>query len=384
MKKNILPLLTILIFLFSQQSFGQTWSPPKRLTWNAGFSSWPSIATDSGSGIHVVWSDGQYDDDEIFHKRSTDSGSTWSAPIRLTWNDYYSGNPSISIDSNGIIHVVWHDNTPMSWYPDIYHKCSPDGGDTWSRPSRISWNIGHSLFPSISTDSDDGIHVVWQDDAPGNDEIFYKHSTDMGKTWSRLKRLTWNSWESQKPSIAIDSFNVLHVVWWDRAMDNDILYKRSTDKGETWSGVIRLKSILGYSYAPSITTDLENRIHVVCYDGSPGNDEIYYMRSTDGGITWSILKRLTYNEGNSWKPKIAKDSFNGIHVVWIDDKPGNWEIYYKSSPDGGVTWSGPTRLTWNVDYSWNPSLAADSIGRIHVVWEDYTSKGYDIFYKNRK
>ncbi len=46
------------------------------------------------------------------------------------------------------------------------------------------------------------------------------------------------------------------------------------------------------------------------------------------GATWTT-QRLTWNSGNSYKPTIAVDSSNHIHVVWHDDTPGNREIFYK-------------------------------------------------------
>jgi len=67
----------------------------------------------------------------------------------------------------------------------------------------------------------------------------------------------------------------------------------------------------------------------VWIDNSPGNLEIFYKRSTDGGTSWSAAKRLTYSSGSSWDPNIATDSGNNIHVVWYDNSPGNLEILYK-------------------------------------------------------
>ena len=45
------------------------------------------------------------------------------------------------------------------------------------------------------------------------------------------------------------------------------------------------------------------------------------------GDTWTS-KRLTTNSGSSHYPAIAVDSSN-IYVVWHDNKPGNFQIYFK-------------------------------------------------------
>ncbi len=45
---------------------------------------------------------------------------------------------------------------------------------------------------------------------------------------------------------------------------------------------------------------------------------------------WTAAKRLTWTSGWSHAPAMALDSGNAIHVVWPDDTPGNYEIYYKN------------------------------------------------------
>jgi len=95
-------------------------------------------------------------------------------------------------------------------------------------------------------------------------------------------------------------------------------------------------------------------------------------------------KRLSWTSGVSFSPVIAVDSSDNLHLVWDDDTPGNFEIYYKKSTDGGATWTANKRLTWTSSYSWNPSVAVDSSGNVHVVWEDDTPGNWEIYYKRGK
>ena len=44
---------------------------------------------------------------------------------------------------------------------------------------------------------------------------------------------------------------------------------------------------------------------------------------------WSVVKKLTGTPGESWYPAIAVDPYNNLHVVWFDDTSQNWDIYYK-------------------------------------------------------
>jgi hypothetical protein len=115
---------------------------------------------------------------------------------------------------------------------------------------------------------------------------------------------------------------------------------------------------------------------VVWYDTSPGNEEIYYKRSTNGGTSWTTT-RLTYSSGLSRFPKIAADLNNRIHVVWYDRTPGNDEIFHKRSTDGGTTWT-TKRISYNSGYSQLPAMATDSNDQLYVIWEDDTPGNLEI------
>jgi hypothetical protein len=151
-----------------------------------------------------------------------------------------------------------------------------------------------------------------------------------------------------------------------------------------WTPAKRLTWTAGYSAWPDLAVDFSDHLHVVWYDGTPGNYEIYYKKSTDGGATWSINKRLTFTSGNSWWPAVAVDSSGKLPLVWMDDTPGNYEIYCNKSVDGGVTWSGAKRLTWTLGKSMVPAIAITSNSTIHVVWADDTPGNAEIYYMNGK
>jgi hypothetical protein len=186
--------------------------------------------------------------------------------------------------------------------------------------------MGNSYLPDAATDSCGHLHFVCINDSPGIQEVFYKKSTDGGTTWT-TKRLTWN-WEvSYSPTIAVDGNDNLHVAWEDDGPGNwEIYYKMSTDRGASWS-TKRLTWSSGSSSSAAIVIDSNLYIHMV-YIEDKGNFEIFHKKSTDGGTTWTT-KRLTWNSGNSSCPAIATDSSDNLHVVWEDGTFGNFEIFYR-------------------------------------------------------
>jgi hypothetical protein len=280
----------------------------------------------------VVWVDYFPGNSEIYYKTSTSGGTTWTTK-RLTWNSGSSFYPSVAAGPTNHIYVAWDNETPSS--DEIFYKKSTDGGVTWTT-KRLTWNPGDSNVSFIAVDSNDHIHLAWSDKTPGNDEIFYKKSTDGGVTWT-TKRLTWNFGTSWNPCIAIDTNSHIHVAWRDSTPGKrEIYYKKSTNGGTTWT-TKRLTPNLYDSFWPSMAVDSYDHLHVVWEDPILGNDDIFYNRSTSGGTTWTT-QLLTWNSGASELPAVAVDSSNHIHVVWKDATPGNDEIYYRK----GIQTTPPT------------------------------------------
>jgi hypothetical protein len=375
MKKKVF-LITIIVgaFLLIQSLYAQTWNSTKRLTYNSGDSKVPANDVNSNNHIHVVWMDDSPGNWEIFHKKSTNGGTTWTTK-RLTYNSGDAWSVDIAINSSNHLHVVWVDDTSDNW--EIYHKNSTNSGTNWTT-KRLTYNTGSSGAPAISVDSSDNLHVVWNDSSPGNTEIYHKKSTNGGSTWT-TKRVTFNSGVSLSPAIAIDSSNNLHVIWFDWTPgQTEIYYSKSTDGGSTWTSK-RLTYNPGSSTHPTIAVDSNDNIHIVWDDSTPGTGEIYHKKSTNGGTTWTT-KRMTYNSGGSYYPSIAVDSNDNLHTSWHDYTPGNSEIYYKRSTNAGSTWA-TKRLTFNSGNSDIPTIAIGSDNHIHIVWQDNSPGDYEIYYR---
>jgi predicted neuraminidase len=212
----------------------------------------------------------------------TTTFAQWQLDLRLT-NDpaqsYMSGPHQHDIASNGnTIHVVWHDER-TNW--DIYYKRSPDGGLSWGADTRLSNGPGESHSASVAV-SGSNVIVVWNDSRDGHWELFYIRSTDGGISWGTETRLTANDSFSSSNPVAASIGSVFHLVWEDgRDGNEEIYYKRSTDGGLSWSTDVRLTNNTAVSYSPSVTVS-GSFVLVVWYDDRDGNNEIYYKRSTDG------------------------------------------------------------------------------------------------------
>jgi hypothetical protein len=318
------------IYYKSSNNGGKTWGTDMRLTNAAGSSYYPSVAV-SGSTIHVAWQDKRDGNDEIYYNRSTDGGITWGTDMRLTTNIETSSNPYIAV-SGSVVHIVWYDARDGN--NEIYYKRSTDGGQTWGADSRLTNNTATSLNASIAV-SGSTVLVFWNDNRDLNNEIYSKRSTDGGQTWGTDNRITNESANSDYPMVAISGLNV-HLVWRDyRDANFEIYYKRSKDAGLSWDADKRLTSDPAVSSNPTVTA-AGAVAHVFWEDLRDGNNEIYHKQSTDTGSTWAADERLTNNASNSKKPA-AIVSGTGLNLVWYDDRDGNNEIYFKRDSSLRIT-----------------------------------------------
>lgn len=308
--------------------------------------------------------------------------SQWQADVRLTNEPALSSttqntNARCIASSGDTVHVVWYDNRDGA-SPEIYYKRSIDGGVNWGADTRITNNIYFSSNPSVSV-SGSVVHIVWQENRDGNYEIYYRRSTDGGTSWGTDTRLTNDSSPSRYPCVAVSGMFV-YVVWhdWNTL---DIFYKRSTDGGISWAADTNLTNDVAASWYPSVSAS-GSFVHVVWMDGNGVFWDIKYKRSSNGGISWGLDIPLSNNSiYSSEYPSLAVKGLN-LHVVWKDSRDGsNYEIYYKQSTDAGISWGVDTRLSNNPNISRDATISVSG-SNVHVVWDDnrISTTNYEIFY----
>jgi hypothetical protein len=303
----------------------------------------------------------------------------WTADLRLT-NDAGSsqltGSFARDIAASGdSLYVVWFDNRDGN--NEIYFKRSVDNGASWGADTRLTTDAAGSNLPAIAVSGQD-IHVAWSDARDGNFEIYYKHSADAGVTWSSDTRLTNDAAISSQPCLALSGANVYMAFRDSRDGNQEIYFKRSVDNGVTWSTDARLTNNSEQSFGANLVADGQY-LAMVWLDSRDGNAEIYFRKSLDGGTSWGSEIRLTNDINASQTPSVAI-SGSDLHVTWNDNRDGNFEIYYKHSADGGATWGADTRLTNDQALSGGVTvLSSGSI--VHVIFHDARPGNTDIYYK---
>jgi len=367
------------------QAARANWMPVKRLTWTPGSSGYPAITVDSSDNIHLVWQDDTSGSAEIYYKRRLAGSAAWSTSKQLTWTADRSSLPAIASDSTNAVHVVWAEGE----YRDqkIFYKKSSDGGDTWTRNKRLSGTSGSARWPALAVDPSGGVHVLWEGETLGSQEIYYARSLDGGVTWSAGRRLTWALDWPGNPAIAVGPTGHLHVVWsrYSAHGSEEIFYKKSTDGGATWSAdKILTWNAHTFEY-PNIAVDAFDNPHVLWvylyfedrYEWFEMTD-IFFKKSSDGGASWTTRKRI-FTEEDTWcyDLPIVVDHAGDIHIAWWNDQFGG--LFYRKSQDGGATWTRIKSIVGMFCPAALAAIAVDSSDNLDVVWSDGTTGNAEIF-----
>ncbi|UCD91656.1 MAG: PKD domain-containing protein, partial [Methanobacteriota archaeon] len=247
--------------------------------------------------------------------------------------------------------------------------------------------------PSLAVDSFGAIHLVWEDNREGTCSIFYANSLDNFADSVKVNDdlLEGNQWDA---SVDVGSNGVIHVVW---EAHTDIYYARSTDGGLSFNTTGRINDDVGGETQGSASMVVEDggKIHVVWEDSRNIDADVYYVRSTDDGLTFESNIRINTDASGQGQTTPSIDIGPGgiIHVVWADARLSNWDIFYSVSFDGGASFQYNEKI--NDDYDpltkiWQvrPSVAAEGGGYFHAAWKDARKRTagllYDVFYAKGK
>ena len=154
----------------------------------------------------------------------------------------------------------------------------------------------------------------------------------------------------------------------------------------------------GASFYSTIAVDSVGNIHVAWvdttnYSGSGNDPDIFYKQWNVTSSTWTTTEVVsTESASSSDDLAIAVDSVGNIHVAWedgtnYDGSGSDYDIFYKRRNASNNTWTVTEVVsTESTSSCIKPTIAADSAGNVHVAWDELTNYGgsgidSDIFYK---
>jgi len=391
----ILTTLTIGLLLFAfPMVHALTFSSPIRISYNTYWSLDPSVAAD-GSYVYVAWADwtpvsGSGGKPEIWLRASSNYGSSFGSPIRLTTNAGESRYPSVAA-SGSYVYVAWQDDTLVSGSgaaPEIWLRASSNNGVTFGSPIRISTNTYVSVNPSVACNGS-YVYIAWEDYTPvsgsGTDaEIWMRVSSNNGAAFGSPIRISTNIYWSAFPSIAAYG-SYVYVAWEDYTPVSgsggypEIWMRVSSNNGASFGSPIRISTNTYDSLYPSVAAS-GSYVYVAWEDSTPvsgsgGSFEIWMRVSSNNGASFGSAIRITTNIGYSVDPSVAAYG-TYVCVAWADSTPvsgsdGSYEVWLRVSSNNGASFGPAVRITNNVYTSYCPSIAVYGT-YVYVAWHDWT------------
>jgi hypothetical protein len=407
-------------------------STPVQLGFRAGDDWEPAIAADRFGHVYALWT--HYGDDPAcagcaHHEElqvSSDGGQTWSTPRPLYATGVEQDDPQIVVDpvDGRTVYAAFMQGSKSSQYV----AKSTDFGQSWTTV----------LVESLQRGTDKDILAVRGQDVylayNAVQKIYASVSHDGGATWAMNKvvsntnsKLGW----SLPGGGGVDSRGDAYFAWEGYTQNGgakgpvNIFVSRSTDGGTTWT-VSRIdvsqapRSCVGCGWAywgpgTALAVGGNDSVYVL-YNANRVDregDRMFFSQSTDHGQSWSAPRdvSLAPNGSNNLFPAIVAAGGGDVRVAWMDDRNGfddgtssgaaRWNVYYRSSADGGSTWSAEVQVSKYVagypykfaapkdgflmPYGDYFELDVDSAGRTHAIWGEgpsYAGPG-NVWYAHR-
>ncbi len=274
------------IMVWSTDDEGATWTGPARLR-SPVPPDHARIAADWSDGpnrgrLYVVWNDVRdsfiRDDFQLFVHTLDDGGDTVSEPKLLAT---IPGGKLVATEpvvlSDGTLLVTFYQyffpltdekNARMPFFT----MRSEDGGETFTEPE-VAFRVGNHSWPYAQTEMTsaftlpivawdrtggphgDNIYIAWDQVSGGTSNIWFRRSTDGGRSWSDQMRLNDNDPpapgapldDRMLPVVEVNRDGVVGVAWYDRRRDEtrrcwELFFTSSSDGGETFAANVPVAS----------------------------------------------------------------------------------------------------------------------------------------------
>jgi hypothetical protein len=297
------------------------------------------------------------------------ANAQWDDVVRMTNADgfsltSFSNQNNIAVNGN-VVHTVYYDQrgaeppfNPSTGY-DVYYTRSDDNGTSFSTEVKLAAGINPSIAVNGSV-----VHVVYDATRNGSREVYYMSSGDNGDTWSDEVNLTTGVSMQTLPSVAVSGSNV-YVAWNDNSFGNEeISFIRSVNGGSSWSARVRISNTSGQSNRQCIAAN-GSLVYIIYRDLVGTNWTLKFSKSINSGQSFSSSVEISAKVGKNVNGIVKENpalavSGKYLTVVFSELSGGMQRLRYITSNNEGTKWSGESQLvaSSNTNLIYMPSLAA--------------------------
>jgi hypothetical protein len=342
-------------------------SPALNVSRSENFAQSAVLAQDADGAVYVAWDEGL--GTQVFLSRSADEGRTFGPARPMMPAGFANGYLQLAVAGAGpgVVHAVAAGFGLASGGAEIVYVRTSDGGTTFTPPVLISQDDDFTSYvPSIAAGW--SVAVAWGDSPrdTGVNGIRYSQSLDGGATFSAPRPLSAPPPVGFQgcPSVALAGTTAAYVAWAAGFDDVDrIIFTRSIDAGSTFSPPIAIsREPPQRTWCPRMVVDGAGTISVFWAEGPAFERRVVFVRSTDGGLTFSSPSVVSDPAPDVEDPRPAVADDGTVFVSW---RAGDLDAGYRCrlatvSPSGAVSLAGEPPYCGEMD--------ARSPGALHVAW----------------
>jgi len=336
-----------------------------------------------------------------FITRVTNAPSRSEFPA-IAIRNWGAGDYDTQLDS-GRVYIVWQDarlfSIPAVGLPrssTIFMRTFRSMGGTGFGPE-IQVSPYDSTFaatlPAIAVGDSNRVWMAWQkpDTLTGTMALWTRVYRSNTGVLEPITQQTPGAFFAGNVSLAASRNGTVHMMWVDTRSGSQQIWTKRYLPGSGWTADEQLVFSSTSSSAPSVNVDYNNHAHLVWVDTRDGNSEIYYKEYLPGTGWDPVDTRITLNSSSQIQPYVDADPSGNAYLVWTDSRNGasNPDIYYDSR-HGGV-WTGNLSLVGAGTDTTNsvqrfPGITHDAHGTAYAAWTDERlpasiGKNRDVWYK---
>lgn len=305
------------------------------------------------------------------------------ATLPVGWERGFAVSPpavaakNISMASRGNFIAVAYEGREGNAHR-IYVALSFNGGRSFLAPivmADVAPDLDH--HPNVAISGNGHVAIAWQnlvrDDS--NSRLFFSISADMGASWSQPKRLFLNSDMELLPQFYYDDTGRLHLFYHGHRKEQfNLFHATSADEAifEEPEALARIGGLRG-AFFPAICFAAQ-RIFIVWQGKGERygalSDDLFFMKSTNYGRSFSSPKKITKSSANDEAPSILLYR-DVLYCVYQNNDDKNWAIKMLRGTDYGDKWEErPTNVSQTNASCYSPQILSALNDELVILWYD--------------
>ena len=348
------------------------WTEPVLIFEGEGETRLPTLTADKYGQVHAFW---------VYRPPGDVDGL-----IYYTRLDQINAQPVdiLLAEAQGLISTAGAGGLAVFWNGSQYSLAGPSpqvSARPWDAPQKLASSYFNG---GVATGPDDALWVLYGSNT--SNAVFVQRLDPQLFYWDDPQLVANVSNPSSAPDalrLAIGPDRSLHAVWTEYQLPTGwpprgLYYARSADGGLSWSLPREIAN--GLYNQPNVLAAPNGHVYIA-WTGAAGTGGKYIQESPDGGQTWlPIVAVLPPPRGGSeGAPNMELDSAGNLHIV-VSNLGCVWHLSREASTD---TWFAPECISTQSAWIENPAMTLGLGNQIHVVyWTDarqlwYTTRTLD-------